>query len=814
MANDLPLAGGTITGPLVLPGNPTSALQAAPKQYVDSVASTASNALPLSGGTLTGPLVLPGNPASALQAAPKQYVDSQSALGTVITGASTGTSGGVAYLGLPGFLNLASSCNSALVPLAGEICVDGTDYNLLTVATEPPVATSEGRQVMITDGVTATDCTVGGGSYDVPCFSNGTNWMPIGHSISGNSGGGGGGGGSTQHVVAQDTLSTGGGGHFKVDVATCGGTGNPACPSGNVTIGGTTTAVTVQSDDPGGSGVPVSTTQQLGQTTYDSFCTGAPVNTSIMAAPCTAGSTEILSETLGSSSTQTNTLWPAYYTVSSLDSVLNEQREGYFEVPDISKLSALEFDTYQITSIASGYKEFMWGWQWRKSDTSFDYLGATTSMYGGGWGKTNAIYSIQSGHVYHFIFNVHRDALSSTACSGTPCQYWDKFFIQDVTPGGGDAGQSWNLLDETAGHTPKQPTMASTAKVGYAPNEFALQWQIDSTSATATPEVIIDSDSVIGSYTVAGSTGTGINENIGTLGEWDFDSTTLSADSGSSDGSTYSVGGGTQTYETSSYQTGTGAIDFGGTKGSYSVVTLPASEPSFYSRFYLNTPFVSTAGAGTASSIFKIYSGSTALWEIYLNDYADTVTAEDLIDTSQVCTVTGTALVPMTSNNWNLVEVYWSAGTSSSTGAFAVKWNGTVVSACNLTGINTGGTTYSGATSVEFGYITDSASTDTWDIEMDNVGFSNAWLGAATPQAGSGSSTASGGINNIAAQCTMASSTSCTVSYTGPYVATPFCFASPSGAAYSGGSASCSVSGTTVTIIAPTSNSLTWNALF
>ena len=34
-------------------------------------------ALPVSGGTLTGPLVLPGNPTASLQAAPKQYVDSR-----------------------------------------------------------------------------------------------------------------------------------------------------------------------------------------------------------------------------------------------------------------------------------------------------------------------------------------------------------------------------------------------------------------------------------------------------------------------------------------------------------------------------------------------------------------------------------------------------------------------------------------------------------------------------------------------------------------------------------------------------------------
>lgn len=40
----VPLAGGTMTGPLILSSNPTQALQASPKQYVDEkVAETSTN---------------------------------------------------------------------------------------------------------------------------------------------------------------------------------------------------------------------------------------------------------------------------------------------------------------------------------------------------------------------------------------------------------------------------------------------------------------------------------------------------------------------------------------------------------------------------------------------------------------------------------------------------------------------------------------------------------------------------------------------------------------------------------------------------
>lgn len=121
--NALPKAGGTMTGPLTLAADPTAALGAATKQYVDSavagagggdVSAAADNAftgnntfagtstyngavtftnpgtatnsaitrgyamdtfLAKDGGTLTGPLTLSGGPTANLMAATKKYVD-------------------------------------------------------------------------------------------------------------------------------------------------------------------------------------------------------------------------------------------------------------------------------------------------------------------------------------------------------------------------------------------------------------------------------------------------------------------------------------------------------------------------------------------------------------------------------------------------------------------------------------------------------------------------------------------------------------------------------------------------------------------
>lgn len=80
-------AGDTMTGPLVLPGDPTEDNQAATKKYVDEHGGgAAGDYLPLSGGTLTGPLTLAADPSTAMQAATKQYVDD-----AVAGGASSGS---------------------------------------------------------------------------------------------------------------------------------------------------------------------------------------------------------------------------------------------------------------------------------------------------------------------------------------------------------------------------------------------------------------------------------------------------------------------------------------------------------------------------------------------------------------------------------------------------------------------------------------------------------------------------------------------------------------------------------------------------
>lgn len=80
-------AGDTLTGALVLHADPINNLEASTKQYVDSSVSAASSTLTTAintkvskaGDTMTGPLVLSADPTQALEAVTKQYVDAASA---------------------------------------------------------------------------------------------------------------------------------------------------------------------------------------------------------------------------------------------------------------------------------------------------------------------------------------------------------------------------------------------------------------------------------------------------------------------------------------------------------------------------------------------------------------------------------------------------------------------------------------------------------------------------------------------------------------------------------------------------------------
>ena len=116
------VAGDVMTGPLILVGNPTAALQAATKQYVDdgdaavraemAAADSAINSqlagkLSRAGDTMTGMLTLAAGPTAPLHAATKSYVDAAA-------GSLSGSKVDRAGDAMTGFLTLHADPTSAL----------------------------------------------------------------------------------------------------------------------------------------------------------------------------------------------------------------------------------------------------------------------------------------------------------------------------------------------------------------------------------------------------------------------------------------------------------------------------------------------------------------------------------------------------------------------------------------------------------------------------------------------------------------------------------------------------------------------------
>jgi hypothetical protein len=163
-ANYVNLSGGTMTGPLILSGDPTNPLGSTTKQYSDTK-------VPLAGGTMTGPLIQAADPVNNLGTATKQYVDNKAALYLPLIGGT-----------LTGFLTLSADPTNLLhsatkqyvdnhisgavanyLPLAG-----GTLTGALTLAADPTTALGAATKEYVdgrTTGFTIPDAPSDGSTY-------------------------------------------------------------------------------------------------------------------------------------------------------------------------------------------------------------------------------------------------------------------------------------------------------------------------------------------------------------------------------------------------------------------------------------------------------------------------------------------------------------------------------------------------------------------------------------------------------------------------------------------------------------------------
>jgi hypothetical protein len=684
--------GGSVPVPsITLSGAIVNANQAATKAYVDA---TASGFLSASGATMIGPLVLAADPTAALQAATKQYVDN-----AVAAGGGSGTLTSTAIDDALGFAPQSAANVSAAIAASQSLTPSFTSVTLSGSITASTQATTKAYVDAAIAGVSASTFT--GGTLTQPLILSGSPTTALGA--------------ATKGYVDNATvgfLSTSGGSLSGVLNLS---DGTPAASEAYVAsaVSGLSTTTTNQllatkitsASAPGkicaavaginGSvecsgvvGTPLSITVQTG------------LNTPILN---TVGATNSVAQ-YGlnvNSSTNTQILLPT--TIGSFDQASVFKREMWFTGgSNLNGVDNWEVDTYNFDK--TDQWEYMFGWQCNRHNTGFWQY----DNFKHGWANTSVPCSIVSGHTYHFILWMHRDAVTSTACSGTgadasvtagPCEYWDTFQLDDVTAA---TSNTYNL---------NAKLVAEPASLGgwQTWDGVGAQVQLDvvdsSTGGSSTLVSMFTDNDTVTAYIPVTSTGGGsqtVTETTGNLGEFDFDTGT---------GTAGLTATGTPTLDSNNSYTSPNAALFNGATEYYSAPIT--SSTHVWARAMVN---VTTAPTSSSTQFLGLYNGSAQLINLFFNSVDGLIKVNNTAGTDTITICSAAALTPGT---WHRVELAWVQSTTA--GSFQVLIDG--VSGCNVTGVTTGA---SPATSVRFGEM--SAPSPVWVFDMDNVGVSSTGL--------------------------------------------------------------------------------------
>lgn len=174
----LQLTGGALTGYLTLHADPASAMHAATKQYVDTVAGAGVGYTPVNraGDTMTGVLILSSDPITTnLQAATKEYVDNapffNPSVGGTISGA-TNVSGVVTFTTAPVGSYTPTAANHLVTKTYTDTTflrlIGGTLTGNVTQSATPSAAAhlinrsyADSRYLQLTGGTLSGNVTVG-----------------------------------------------------------------------------------------------------------------------------------------------------------------------------------------------------------------------------------------------------------------------------------------------------------------------------------------------------------------------------------------------------------------------------------------------------------------------------------------------------------------------------------------------------------------------------------------------------------------------------------------------------------------------------
>jgi hypothetical protein len=614
------------------------------------------------------------------------------------------------------------------------------DFTPVTVSTLPTISGTLNGSVWVKDGISASDCSVGGGSYRVSCVWDGLAWDAVMTATSTTQSK------QTSTVVATMTsssnanssvgtapvrkalgncyngynsgtsslLPTTNGGNLYCTAAiqtSATAAGGPTLGYVSTTLTGIGTSAFANGNGAGGVYSPTAVTSTFGGTADDSACTTASASvttgvTGLTLPGCVVSSSAFYSQTTGTGA-NVDSLFPTAWTVANGDQADHLVRETWWRVNNLATLQNLEYDTNYHPSTSDYYG---WGWQYNNQSGKqmFQYCPQGCSSWSTvklvdptGVHATVTSYPITQGHWYHTRIYMDRGPTATcTSASTTGCFYYRQLYLEDVTAGTG--GVLYNILDATTGQTPSGIPVSYPT---WTKNQFTLQHQLDMNTASATTTVDVDSDSLTAYYLVSGTAGpTTAVETKGSLGEWDFD--------GSDTGSTPSATG-TPTTTTNAYSAPS-AMEYNAA-AEYNTVSITSST-TIYARFYVQ---INTSPAASVQ-VFGLYNGTTQVGNLYFNSSNQYLTFYNTATASSTNCATGA----LSTNTFHLVELYWTA--SATTGAYTVKIDGTQT--CNVTGANTGTAQVS---AIRFGEL--NTPTSLWDLTIDNVGVDAAqWLGAVT----------------------------------------------------------------------------------
>lgn len=626
-------------------------------------------------------------------------------------------------------------------PLSGNITLTGNDlasgtptfngalFTPYTVSTLPSIGPTVDGIVWVTDGTTTSDCSVGGGGIDVPCIWNGLSWQAVVLAVplqttttanivatmvpSSNANA------SNGAVVTRKALgncytgwdpgtstllptSNGGDVYCTSAIQTSATSASPAGPTlgfVNLTCTGTGCSAFNNGNGAGGTHSPTAVTLTYGGTSTDNACpnmssvvTGIP---GLTLPGNFANSSQLFTFTNGTGAS-TDVLSPSFYVVPNGDTADHYVRSTCWRINNSNVLN-FEYDTNYHPSSSDYYGL---GWQYSTSVHMFQYCPQACPA----WRTLKGIdptganppltsYTVPVGHwIFTAIFMDRGSVASCTSSSATGCFFYRKLWLQDITAG--TPGVMWNLYDALTGLVPSGiPVSLPT----WTKNQFGIQLQIDTNTASVTPSVDVNSDSVAAYQEIAGTTGpTQPVETRGALGEWDFDGNDTSVP----------VPTGSPILTSAAYTT-PGAMEYNAIS-TYDTVPTLSSCTTCYGRFYMQV----NTNAAASVQVFGLYNGTTQLGNLYLNSSNQYLTFfNTATSTSTQCANS----VSFGTNTFHLIEFQWIQGAS---GSFLVKVDG--VQTCAVSPVNTGS---SAVDHVRFGQL--NAPSTAWDLTIDNVGVDN-----------------------------------------------------------------------------------------